>query len=361
MFRGGKARRHLTGTPVRLFWYVTPTMSMRPACSLSLLLRPAPQQDWRLTFMRNFHDGSQRSSRPSPRPPHRRPVDEAERRFLSATAVDPAPRIRLEDGSTELTMRAMDMICPIGMGQRGLIVAPSGSGKTTFLKHICQAVAKGQPTMRVYCLLVDERPEEVTDFTRSVPAEVHASSSDETYEHHIKIADALMRQAVREAGAGKQVLVVIDSLTRLARVHNAVRRSSGRTLSGGMDAQSLEVPRRIFGMARKIEQGGSLAILGTLLVDTGSRMDQVIFEEFKGTGNMELVLSREISNQRIFPAIDIAKSGTRKEELLLDPSELEPVRRIRRTLVALGPVEAAKALTTRLRQYPTNKALLQAQ
>jgi len=170
-----------------------------------------------------------------------------------------------------------------------------------------------------------------------------------------------MRQAVREAGAGEQVLVVIDSLTRLARVHNAERPSSGRTLSGGMDARSLEAPRRIFGMARKIEHGGSLAILGTLLVDTGSRMDQVIFEEFKGTGNMEIVLSREISNQRIFPAIDIAKSGTRKEELLLEPSELEPARRIRRALVALGPVEAAKALITRLRQYPTNKALLQAQ
>ena len=311
--------------------------------------------------MRNFRHDSHRPSRSSPRPQHPGPADDAERRFLSATAVDPAPRIRLEDGSQELTMRAMDLICPIGMGQRGLIVAPPGSGKTTFLKHICQAVAKSQPKMKVYCLLVDERPEEVTDFKRSVPAEVHASSSDETYEHHIQVANLLMQQAVREAGAGEQVLVVIDSLTRLARVHNAQQPSSGRTLSGGMDARSLEVPRRIFGMARKIENGGSLAILGTLLVDTGSRMDQVIFEEFKGTGNMEIVLAREISNQRIFPAIDIHKSATRKEELLLDPGELEPVRRIRRMLAALGPVEAAKELIKRLQQYPTNKALLQAQ
>ena len=258
-------------------------------------------------------------------------------------------------------MRAMDLICPIGMGQRGLIVAPPGSGKTTFLKHLCQAVAKSQPTMKVYGLLVDERPEEVTDFKRNVPVEVHASSSDQTYEHHIQVANRLMRQVVREAEAGEQVLVVIDSLTRLARVHNAQQPSGGRTLSGGMDARALEVPRRIFGMARKIEHGGSLAILGTLLVETGSRMDQVIFEEFKGTGNMEIVLAREISNQRIFPAIDIHKSATRKEEQLLDPSELEPVRRIRRMLAGLGPVDAAKALIQRLQQYPTNTAFLQAQ
>ncbi len=295
-----------------------------------------------------------------PQPTHRPAVvDEAERRFLASTAVDPSPRIRLEDGSTELTMRAMDLICPIGMGQRGLIVAPPGSGKTTFLKHICQAVAKAQPSMKVYCLLVDERPEEVTDFKRSVTADVRASSSDETYDHHITIANQLMKQAVREAGTGEQVMVVIDSLTRLARVHNAERQSSGRTLSGGMDARSMELPRRIFGMARKIENGGSLAILGTLLVDTGSRMDQVIFEEFKGTGNMEIVLSRDISNQRIYPAIDISKSGTRKEELLFTPSELEPVRKIRRALAGLAPVQAVQTLIGQLQKYPTNKAWLQ--
>ena len=252
-------------------------------------------------------------------------------------------------------MRAMDILCPIGMGQRGLIVAPPGSGKTTFLKHICQAVAKASPKMKSYCLLIDERPEEVTDFRRSVPAEVRWSSSDETYENHIATADALMKHVYREAGEGADVLVVIDSLTRLARVHNAEGRSSGRTLSGGVDARALEIPRRIFGSARKIENGGSLTILATILVDTGSQMEQVIFEEFKGTGNMEMYLSREISNQRIFPAVDISKSGTRKEELLFGSEELEQVRKIRRVLSTLGTVEAARGLVKQLQKYPTNQ------
>ena len=275
--------------------------------------------------------------------------------FLAGTAVDPSPRIRLEDGCKEFTMRAMDLIAPIGMGQRGLIVAPPGSGKTTFLKHLCQAVAKSRPEMKLYCLLVDERPEEITDFKRTVPAQVHSSSCDETYEHHIQTADALMRQAMQEAGAGQNVMIVIDSLTRLARVHNAERSSSGRTLSGGVDARALEVPRRIFGAARKIENGGSLSIIASLLIDTGSRMDKVIFEEFKGTGNMEIVLSREIANHRIYPAIDISKSGTRKEERLMTPDELVRTRKIRRRLAELETVEAAKTLVEQLQKYPTNQ------
>ncbi len=282
------------------------------------------------------------------------------RKFKESVAIDPSPRLRLEDGSQELTMRAMDLICPIGMGQRGLIVAPPGSGKTTFLKHICQSVSKSHPGMKIYCLLVDERPEEVTDFRRSVTAEVHWSSSDESYEHHIATADALMKKIYPEVLAGANVMLLCDSLTRLARVHNAERMSSGRTLSGGVDARALEVPRRIFGSARKIENGGSLTILATILVDTGSRMDQIIFEEFKGTGNMEVYLSREISNQRIYPAIDISKSGTRKEELLLDAKELEPVRSMRRALASLHPVDAIKALLTQLQKYPANKAFLAA-
>ncbi len=289
-----------------------------------------------------------------------RKQDESESRFYAGTAVDPTPRIRLEDGSSELTMRAMDLICPIGMGQRGLIVAPPGSGKTTFLKHICQAVAKGQPAMKLYCLLINERPEEVTDFKRTVSAEVRSSSSDETYEHHIQVADDLMKQAFREVLAGANVMIVIDSLTRLSRVHNAQRQSSGRTLSGGVDARALEIPRRIFGAARKIENGGSLTILATILVQTGSRMDDVIFEEFKGTGNMEIFLSREISSRRIYPAIDIPKSGTRKEELLLEPNELEKIHKMRRALLELGPVDAARTLVEQLQKYPTNKDLLAA-
>lgn len=289
-----------------------------------------------------------------------REEDETLRKFKASIAIDPSPRLRLEDGSQELTMRVMDLICPIGMGQRGLIVAPPGSGKTTFLKHICQSVAKSHPEMKLYCLLVDERPEEVTDFRRSVTAEVRWSSSDESYEHHIETANTLMKQIYPEVLTGTNVVLLVDSLTRLARVHNAERQSSGRTLSGGVDARALEVPRRIFGSARKIENGGSLTILATILVDTGSRMDQIIFEEFKGTGNMEVYLSREISNQRIYPAVDIPKSATRKEELLLDATELEPVRKMRRALVSLAPVDAIRALLVQLQKYSTNKAFLAA-
>lgn len=286
--------------------------------------------------------------------------DESEKKFLAGVPIDPFPRIRLEDGSKELTMRAMDLICPIGMGQRGLIVAPPGSGKTTFLKHICQAVARGNPAIKLYCLLIDERPEEVTEFKRTIPGEVHYSSSDQSYENHIEIADKLMRQAFVEVAAGGNVMIVIDSLTRLARVHNAQTRSSGRTISGGVDARALEVPRRIFGAARKIENGGSLSILATVLIETGSRMDEVIFEEFKGTGNMEIVLSREIANHRIFPAIDISKSATRKQELLFLPEEYNQVEKFRRSLAALGPIEAAQTLVKKLTSSPTNKEFLAA-
>lgn len=294
--------------------------------------------------MRNFN-----------KPPQSRPSA-----FLAGTAVDPSPRIVLEKGSKEITMRAMDMIAPIGMGQRGLIVAPPGSGKTTLLKHLCQSVTAGYPEVKLYCLLIDERPEEVTDFKRAVSASVRSSSSDESYEHHIQIADELMRRAMEEAGAGANVMVVIDSLTRLSRVHNAEHRQNGRIMSGGVGAGALEIPRRIFGAARKIENGGSLSIIATILVDTGSRMDQVIFEEFKGTGNMELVLSREVAQQRIYPAIDVAKSGTRKEELLLAPGDLDKVRKLRGALVNLGPLGAAQALVEQLQSYRSNPDLLAA-
>ncbi|WP_228143564.1 transcription termination factor Rho [Marinobacter gudaonensis] len=281
-----------------------------------------------------------------------------QKRFLNAVAINPAPGIRLESGSEQLTVRAMDLITPIGMGQRGLIVAPPGSGKSTVLKHICQAVGKAYPEIKLYALLVDERPEEVTDFRRSVPAEVHASSSDESYAHHVRVADELLDLARQQAGEGHNVMIVIDSLTRLSRVHNAERKSSGRTMSGGVDARAMEIPRRLFGSARNLENGGSLTILATVLVDTGSRMDQVIFEEFKGTGNMELVLSREVANQRIFPALDISKSSTRREELLLDPKDLDKIRALRRALGGLKPLEGTKRLVELLEKYPTNAELL---
>ncbi|MFT6913964.1 MAG: transcription termination factor Rho [Motiliproteus sp.] len=279
-------------------------------------------------------------------------------RFLNGIAIHPAPCIRLESGSQQHSTRAMDLITPIGMGQRGLIVAPPGCGKTTLLKHICQAVGTAYPEIKLYALLIDERPEEVTDFKRSVSAQVHASSSDETYAHHVRVANNLLDTARKEAGEGHDVMIVIDSLTRLARVHNAEQKSSGRTLSGGLDARAMEIPRKLFGAARNIEDGGSLTILATILADTGSQMDQVIFEEFKGTGNMEIVLSREIAGQRIFPALDIAKSSTRHEELLLNSKDIQNVTRLRRELINLKPVEGARRLAELLEEFPNNAALL---
>ncbi len=284
--------------------------------------------------------------------------DDPQKRFLNGVAVNPSQCICLESGSQQFTTRAMDLFTPVGMGQRGLIVAPPGCGKTTILKHICQAVGEAHPEIKLYALLIDERPEEVTDFTRSVPAQVHASSSDKSYEQHVRVANELLKTALKEAGEGHDVMIVIDSLTRLSRVHNAGRSSGGRTMSGGLDARALEIPRKLFGAARKIENGGSLTILATVLVDTGSRMDQVIFEEFKGTGNMEIVLSREVANQRIFPALDIAKSSTRREELLLNSKDIEKVRVLRRGLTSLKPVEGARKLVELFEQYPTNTELL---
>ena len=281
-----------------------------------------------------------------------------QKRFLNGIAINPSECIRLESGSQQLTTRAMDLLTPIGMGQRGLIVAPPGCGKTTILKHICQAVGAAYPEIKLYALLIDERPEEVTDFKRSVPAQVHASSSDESYNQHVRVANELLATARQQAGEGHDVMIVIDSLTRLSRVHNAERKGGGRTMSGGLDARAMEIPRKLFGAARKIENGGSLTILATILVDTGSRMDQVIFEEFKGTGNMEMVLSREVAEQRIFPALNISKSSTRREELILDAKDIEKIRVLRRALTHLKPVEGAKKLVELLEKYPTNAELL---
>lgn len=286
-------------------------------------------------------------------------VSDPQKCFTEGIAINPTQCIRLETGSDQYIARAMDLITPIGMGQRGLIVAPPGCGKTTLLKQVCQSVSGTYPDIKLYALLIDERPEEVTDFKRSVTAQVHASSSDESYEQHVTVANKLLDTARRQAGEGHDVLIVIDSLTRLSRVHNAERKSSGRTISGGLDARALEIPRKLFGAARKIENGGSLTILATILVDTGSAMDQVIFEEFKGTGNMEVVLSREIAQQRIFPAIDIAKSSTRREELLLSPKDLHNIKVLRKGLSVLSPIEAANKLVELLKEYPTNEQLLQ--
>lgn len=250
-------------------------------------------------------------------------------------------------------MRIFDLISPIGKGQRGIIVAPPKTGKTTFLKEICKAVAINHPEVKTYCLLIDERPEEVTDFQRTVPSEVVASSSDHNTEHHIQTANKLLEKTIQEVNEGKDVLIVVDSLTRLARVHNRDAHS-GKTLSGGVDANALEMPRRFFGAARKLEEGGSLTIIATALIDTGSRMDDYIFQEFKGTGNMELILSRKPAEMRLFPAIDISGSGTRKEEKLFTEEEFKVIHKVRAYLAGLNPIEALKKLIETLPKYPSN-------
>ncbi|MDH4027338.1 MAG: transcription termination factor Rho [Nitrospirota bacterium] len=290
--------------------------------------------------------------------PARRNVSPDEKKFLAGTAVNPHERIVLEKGSDDLSVRALDLICPIGMGQRALVVSSPGLGKTTFLKNISNSVTNGYPDMKVYCLLVDERPEEVTDFKRSVSAEVFSSSMDHGNENHIKVVDAVIAKAFREAAAGHNVMILLDSLTRLARVHNSQHRGGGRTLSGGVGAGALEIPRRIFGTARNVEGMGSITILATILVDTGSAMDSVIFEEFKGTGNMELVLSKELAQKRVFPAIDVSKSATRRAELLFEPEEYRCLQLLHRGLAGMNSVTAMEKLIELLKKYPDNSGLL---
>lgn len=279
--------------------------------------------------------------------------------FLNKTPVTPHEWIQLENGSSEATVRALDILAPVGKGTRGLIVSPPKVGKTTYLKHICQAVAKAEPKMKTLLLLVDERPEEVTDFRRSVPAEIFASTSDQGFESHIRMAEAVYHQAVQAAAAGGDVLIVLDSLTRLARAYNSAQVGS-RTLSGGLDSRAMETPRRFFGAARKLEEGGSITILATILIDTNSRMDEVIFQEFKGTGNMELVLSRPAAEARVFPAIHVKNSGTRREELLFAPKMLETIWGLRRKLAAMTDLEATKTVVELMRRNPTNERLLEA-
>jgi transcription termination factor Rho len=279
-------------------------------------------------------------------------------RFENLTTIDPIEKFRLETSSDLLETRIIDMVTPIGKGTRGIIVAPPRTGKTTILKQIANAVTENHPEVHVLVLLIDERPEEVTDFQRSVKAEVVASSNDQDLETHVRLSRFMIERCRRMVEAGKDVFVLLDSLTRVARAYNSVHGGSGRTMTGGVDARALEIPRKMFAAARKIENGGSLTILATALVDTGSRMDELIFQEFKGTGNMELVLDRKLSDRRLFPAIDIPKSGTRKEEKLFPKHQIEAVRKLRRMMVDLNPVEAMETLIAALKKHKTNEELL---
>ena len=273
------------------------------------------------------------------------------------TAIDPSRWIKLETGAEPLTTRVMDLFTPIGAGQRGLIVAPPRTGKTVLLGHIADAVSTNHPDMNLMVLLVDERPEEVTDLKRKVKGVVIASSSDNDTANHIRVAQLVLERAKRLTEMGKDVFVLLDSLTRLARAYNKVS-GSGRTMSGGVDSKALEVPKRLFGSARAFEEGGSLTILGTALIETGSRMDDVIFQEFKGTGNMELVLNRQLSERRIYPAIDLGASGTRKEERLIPPEDLERINLLRRSLMSLRPIEAMEGLVKQLAKTESNQDFL---
>lgn len=279
--------------------------------------------------------------------------------FNEQTVVDPHPILKLETPGGPTEMRVLDLICPIGKGQRGLIVAPPRSGKTILLQQIANAIAVNNPECCVMILLVDERPEEVTDFKRKcLKAEVISSNNDMPVESHVRTTEFTLERAKRMAEFNQDVVILLDSLTRLGRAYNRSVEGSGRTMTGGVDIRALEKPKRMFGAARKIENGGSLTILATALVETGSRMDDLIFEEFKGTGNMELQLDRKLAERRIWPALDIPRSGTRKEELLVEPWALPKLHALRRTLASLNVVEEVPSLLKAIERHKSNEDFL---
>ena len=288
------------------------------------------------------------------------PLKEAKERplFDNLTPIFPTEKIKLEYDAMKLTGRVLDLFTPIGKGQRGLIVAPPRTGKTELMKELATAIAKNHPEMHLIVLLVDERPEEVTDMQRCVKGEVFSSTFDLPAYNHVRVAELVIEKAKRMVEMGKDVIILLDSITRLARAYNTATPSSGKVLSGGVDANALHKPKRFFGAARNIENGGSLTIIATALIDTGSRMDEVIFEEFKGTGNSEIVLDRNISDRRIYPAINIIKSGTRKEELLQGVTNLQKIWAIRSAISQMDDVEALKFLYSKMLKTKDNTELL---
>ncbi|MDI6734660.1 MAG: transcription termination factor Rho [bacterium] len=280
--------------------------------------------------------------------------------FDNLTPLYPEKRIHLERGAEEISMRVMDLLTPIGAGQRGLIVAPPRTGKTVLLQKLANSITTNHPDMKLIVLLIDERPEEVTDMERSVKGEVISSTFDEPPTRHVQVADMVIEKAKRLVEHKHDVVILLDSITRLARAHNQVVPTSGKVLSGGVDSNALQRPKRFFGAARNIEEGGSLTILATALIDTGSRMDDVIFEEFKGTGNMEVLLDRSLVDRRLFPAINILKSGTRKEELLLDEADLNKVWLLRKAITPLSPVDSMELIVEKMLATKSNKEFLMA-
>lgn len=288
------------------------------------------------------------------------PMGESKKRplFENLTPLYPTEKIKLEYDPMKLTGRVLDLFTPLGKGQRGLIVAPPRSGKTEIMKELAHGIARNHPEAELIVLLVDERPEEVTDMQRCVQGEVYSSTFDMPASNHVRVANLVIEKAKRRVEMGKDVIILLDSITRLARAYNTVTPSSGKVLSGGVDANALHKPKRFFGAARNIEDGGSLTIISTALIETGSRMDEVIFEEFKGTGNSEIVLDRNISDRRIYPAVNIMKSGTRKEELLLSPDTLQKVWALRSAINQMEDVEALKFLYAKMLKTKDNDELL---
>jgi transcription termination factor Rho len=278
--------------------------------------------------------------------------------FEQLTPINPERWFRLETGPTPLSTRVMDLLTPLGRGQRALIVAPPRSGKTVLLQHISQGIAKNYPDVDLIVLLIDERPEEVTDMKRNVDGQVIASSLDQDIESHVRLSQLVLDRCRRLAEMGHDVFLLLDSITRLARAFNKWVGNTGRTMSGGVDIKAMDIPKKLFATARAFEEGGSLTVVGTALIDTGSRMDDLIFQEFKGTGNMELVLDRKLADRRVWPAIDITQSGTRREELLHDPDTLHAVTMLRRTLTSMHHVDAMEQLTKQLGRFKTNEEFI---
>ena len=283
---------------------------------------------------------------------------ESIKHFDQLTPINPFEQIKLERGPRPVTMRVMDLLCPIGKGQRALLVAPPRTGKTMLLQDMANSVTENHPEIHLIVLLIDERPEEVTEMTRSVQGEVIASSLDNDVESHIRVSQLVIERGKRLAEEGQDVFILLDSITRMARAFNKWVNPSGRTGSGGLDIRALDMPKKLFGTARRFDEGGSLTVCGTALIETNNRMDDAIFQEFKGTGNMEMVLSRDLADRRIWPSIDITRSGTRREEKILSPETLDGVTMLRRSLISLTPIDAMEQLTRTMMKFDTNEEFL---